>query len=47
MSKNIKKECVTCAKVKCPVHPRYKAKRQPRCSCTECWEIWEKHKDEK
>jgi len=41
----MKKECTTCAKVKCPVHPKYQAKRKPRCSCETCWEIWEKHNE--
>ena len=28
------------------MHPSYKAKRKPRCSCEECWEIWERKQAE-
>lgn len=44
---DMKKECTTCAKEKCPMHPDYQAKRKPRCTCKTCWEIWEKKQEER
>lgn len=26
--------------MRCPVHPRYKVKRQPTSGCKMCWRIW-------
>lgn len=39
---NYKEECKTCVKETCRLHPKYQAKKKPRCNCKVCWEIWEK-----
>lgn len=43
----MKDACKTCAKDACPIHPSYQAKRRPRCSCKECWEIWDRKQKKK
>jgi hypothetical protein len=25
---------------KCPIHPKYKVIRKPKCQCTTCWDLW-------
>lgn len=25
----------------CPIHPKYRALREPVCNCVNCWEIWQ------
>jgi len=43
---NNKEECKVCVKTTCRMHPKYQAKRQPRCSCEVCWEIWKRKQKE-
>jgi hypothetical protein len=33
--------------MKCPLHPRYQAKRKPRLACEECWLQWFEAKHER
>lgn len=39
-------KCKQCAKITCAKHPQYKAVLKPRCSCKECWDIWNKKQNE-
>ena len=40
-------QCKSCAKITCPLHPTYKAAKQPKCSCKVCWDVWKRHQKDK